>query len=70
MNPPIAEAESLRTMDKEHVWHPLMNHSGIEENPLDVVVKAKGSTIQGRLRQGIHRRHGGALVREHRLRAR
>ena len=46
MNPAIAEAESLRTMDKEHVWHPLMNHSGIEENPLDVVVKARGSTIQ------------------------
>ena len=46
MNPAIAEAESLRTMDKEHVWHPLMNHSGMEENPLDVVVKAKGSTIQ------------------------
>ena len=46
MNPAIAEAESLRTMDKEHVWHPLMNHSGMEENPLDVVVKARGSTIQ------------------------
>ena len=46
MNPAIAEAESLRTMDKAHVWHPLMNHSGIEENPLDVVVKARGSTIQ------------------------
>ena len=48
MNPAIAiaEAESLRTMDKEHVWHPLMNHSGMEENPLDIVVKAKGSTIQ------------------------
>ena len=46
MNPAIAEAESLRTMDREHVWHPLMNHSGMEENPLDVVVKARGSTIQ------------------------
>lgn len=46
MSPAIAEAESLRAMDKEHVWHPLMNHSGIEENPLDVVVKASGSTIQ------------------------
>ena len=44
MNPAIAE--SLRTIDKTHVWHPLMNHSGIGENPLDVVVKARGSTIE------------------------
>ncbi len=44
MNP--ATAEALREMDRAHVWHPLMNHSGMEENPLDVVVGARGSTIR------------------------
>ena len=46
MNPAVAEAEALRAMDRAHVWHPLMNHSGMEEHPLDVVVSAGGSTIR------------------------
>lgn len=46
MNPAVAEAESLRTMDRAHVWHPLLNHARMEEEPLDVVVKASGSTIR------------------------
>ena len=46
MNPAVAEAEALRAMDRAHVWHPLMNHSSMEEHPLDVVVSAGGSTIR------------------------
>jgi adenosylmethionine-8-amino-7-oxononanoate aminotransferase len=49
MNPGISSAEvdvqEIRDLDGKHVWHPLMNHSGLAENPLGVMVRADGCTI-------------------------
>ncbi len=49
MNPETAAAgpnlQEIRDLDRDHVWHPFLNHGTLEENPLGVIVKGDGCTV-------------------------
>ena len=49
MNSEIAavgeDIQKIRDLDKDHVWHPFLNHNTLDENPLGVIVKADGCTV-------------------------
>jgi taurine-pyruvate aminotransferase len=48
MNSETASAvdiQELRELDKAHVWHPFLNHSTLDENPLGVIVKGDGCSV-------------------------
>ena len=48
MNPESAaevDLQQIRDLDKAHVWHPFLNHSGLDENPLDMIVRGEGCTV-------------------------
>ncbi len=41
----VADVAAVRTQDRDHVWHPLLQHRSLEERDLMVIREANGTTL-------------------------